>query len=73
MYYERKEGREVQRCDKPHSLTALMLPINHANEPHHSLVDESPTLELYYAESVCRVGPGVLDHAPFILLGVNLH
>lgn len=44
-----------------------------ATETHHGLVDESPALEFDNAEGVRRVGPGVLDHTPFILRGVNVH
>lgn len=40
---------------------------------YHGLVDKPSTLELDHAESVCRVGPGVLDNTPFVPLGVNLH
>lgn len=43
------------------------------SETHHGLVDEPSTLELNYAKGVRWVGPGVLDHTPFILRGVNLH
>ena len=42
-------------------------------ETHHGLVDESSTLELDYTEGICWVGPGVLDHTPFILRVVNLY
>lgn len=45
----------------------------HKNRSHHGLVDEPSALELDHAKSVCRVGPGVLDHAPFVPLRVNLH
>lgn len=45
----------------------------HQNGPHHGLVDEPSALELDHAKSVGRVGSGVLDHAPFVPLGVNLH
>lgn len=42
-------------------------------ETHHGLVDETTSLELDYPEGVCRVGPGVLDHAPFVLQRVDMH
>lgn len=57
----------------PHFCRAVATPKNYVNEPHHGLVDESSALELDQAECVCWVGPGVLDHAPFILWGVNVH
>lgn len=42
-------------------------------QPHHGLVDESSTLELNYTKGIRWVGPGVLDHAPFVPWGVDLH
>lgn len=40
---------------------------------HHRLVDESSSLKLNDPIRVCRVGPGVLHHTPFIIQCLNLH
>lgn len=58
---------------QPSSLMLLQSLTSHVIGTHHGLVDEPSTLEFNQAKGVGWVGPGVLDHAPFILWGVDLH
>lgn len=62
---------EGKRESKP--LPTYLLQTLLKNRSHHGLVDEPSALELNHAKSICWVGPGVLDHAPFVPLRVNLH
>lgn len=67
-------GGGVRVTTERHPFSRLMLyPKSQGKESHHGLVDEASALELDYPEGIRRVGPCVLDHAPFVLRRVDLH